>query len=299
MTTGVGFVSGVTPPLEPANSVASAADAAVRDRMDRVLMAEAAELLVSNLALVERAIAFTCRRHRVSADEQEEFAATVKLRLVENDYAILRKFEGRSSFAAFINVVVHRMLLDYRIHHWGKWHPSAEAKRLGNVAVELERLLLRDGRSLDEAFKVLRRSDPSLELRALQELADRLPQRPAKPRLVALEEAESVGDDDTTELALQHAPLSDRVSALVREYIGSLEPHDRLVLQLRFDAGMTVADIARSLQLDPRKLYRSIEARLGELRRALEAEGVAAEEAAALIRDRSVVLDFRLDEVRT
>ena len=31
-------------------------------------------------------------------DEAEEFAASVRLRIVESNYAVLKKFQGRSSF---------------------------------------------------------------------------------------------------------------------------------------------------------------------------------------------------------
>src|SRR2546423_8721210 len=83
---------------------------------------DARALLVENLDLIDRVIAFISRRQRLDQVESEEFGSIVKLKLVENDYAIVRKFEGRSHFATFITIVVQRMLLDYRIHHWGKWH---------------------------------------------------------------------------------------------------------------------------------------------------------------------------------
>ena len=38
-----------------------------------------------------------------------------------------------------------------RIAEWGKWRPSAVAKRLGPTAVLLDRLLTRDGRPFDDA----------------------------------------------------------------------------------------------------------------------------------------------------
>src|SRR5215212_3086060 len=120
---------------------------------ERALRAD--ELLTSNLPLIERAIAFACRRNQLSPEDAEEFGSVVKLRLVENDYAVLRAHEGRSSMATFIGIVVQRMLLDFRIHAWGKWHASAEAKRLGDVALELEQLMHRDGRTLGEAFTIL------------------------------------------------------------------------------------------------------------------------------------------------
>ena len=97
------------------------------------------ELLTSNLALVERAVGFAARRYRLDPDDADEFAAVVRLKLVDNDYAVLRAYEERSSFATYITIVIQRLLTDYRIHHGArKWHTSAEANRLGPLATRLE-----------------------------------------------------------------------------------------------------------------------------------------------------------------
>src|SRR5256885_9925743 len=46
----------------------------------------------------------------LSGADAEDFGSFVKLKLIENDYAALRKFEHRCSFAAYISVVVQRLL---------------------------------------------------------------------------------------------------------------------------------------------------------------------------------------------
>jgi transposase-like protein len=73
-----------------------------------------------------------------------------------------------------------------------------------------------------------------------------------------------------------------------------LPADDRLVLQLRFDSGMTVAEIARSLHLDPKQLYRRIQRRLDGVRAELERAGVGAEDVDGLIGARGVRLEFEL-----
>lgn len=254
---------------------------------------EPSELLITNLALVECVVTFTCRRNSLSEADAEDFASMVKLRLVENEYAVVRKFEGRSSFATFIAVVVQRMLLDHRIHLWGKWHASAEARRLGETAVELEQLLHRDGRTMAEAISILTEHDPSRTRQSLESLASRLPARGPKRKLVELDAASNVAaNEEITTLDQQQS--SERVSNTMRRFIDSLPPDDRLILQLRFDSGMTVAQIARSLDLDQKQLYRRIEKRFVEARRELERGGVGVEDIRELIGARGVVLDFDL-----
>lgn len=247
------------------------------------------DLLVANLGLVDRVVAFVCKRHRLDVADAEEFASLVKLKLIENDYGIIRKFESRSSLSTYLTVVIDRMLLDHRIHLWGKWHASAEAKRLGDTAVELEKLLHRDERTIDEAAAIL-----SVPRDSLAAIAERLPQRGPKRRMVDIAEAESIGTSEEPGFDAERRSMSERISGILQRLIASLPADDRLVLQLHFDSGMTVAQIARSLRLDQKQLYRRVEKNLRTLRTELESNGVAAEEARDLIGQRGVVLDFRL-----
>ena len=69
---------------------------------------DARALLEANLDLIERVIRFTARRQRLDESELEEFASIVKLKLIENDYAVIRKFQGRSHLATFITIVVNQ-----------------------------------------------------------------------------------------------------------------------------------------------------------------------------------------------
>jgi hypothetical protein len=120
-------------------------------------------------------VAFACRRYRFDPDDADEFRAVVNLKLLENECAILRAYEARSGFATYMSVVVQRLALDFRIHAWGKWHTTAGAKRLGPLAVELEKLLHRDGRTLDEALVILRGRYEDVTGESLAALADQLP----------------------------------------------------------------------------------------------------------------------------
>ena len=260
---------------------------------------EAHELLTSNLAVIDRVVAFTCRRYRLDADEAEEFASTVRLKLIEDDYAILRAYEERSSFSTYISIVVQRMALDYRIHVWGKWHASAEAKRLGPLAVELEQLLHRDGRTLDEALVILAPRVEGVTRESLQSIADRLPQRPARRRRVGLNEAESVAVTRPAEveeplLADERRRASETLSALMSSLIAALPDDERLILQLRFEGGMTVAQIARVLRLDQKLTYRRIERRMREIKAELARRGVAASDVLDLIGRDEELLRFDL-----
>jgi RNA polymerase sigma factor (sigma-70 family) len=261
------------------------------------LVTHPSELLTENLALIGRAVAFACRRYRFDPADAEEFASIVNLRLIENDYAILRTYASRSKFSTWISVVVQRMALDYRISLWGKWRPSAEAKRLGALALDLERLLHRDGRSLDEALVALVPKYPEVTRASLQAIERRLPERAPRHRQVALDEAELVAqppeaDDEIEDDDRQR--VAGRLSEVMSDAMDGLPQQDRLILQLRFMGGMTVAQIARMLQLDQKLLYRRIEHHIRDMRALLDREGLERGDIVDLIGREGTILDFDL-----
>ena len=85
----------------------------------------AEELFRSNLALVDRVIAGVCRRAGLRDADAEDFASIAKIALMENDYAILRGYEGRAPLGAFLTVVVQRLLSREWERVRGRWHPSS------------------------------------------------------------------------------------------------------------------------------------------------------------------------------
>jgi len=261
------------------------------------LAPEPFELLTANLPLIERAVAFASRRYRLDPNDAEEFAAIVNLKLVENDCAILHAYEARSGFATFITVVVQRMALDYRIHLWGKWHSTAEAKRLGALAVDLERLLHRDGRTLDEAFVILGSKHEGVTREALAALAERLPERTPRLREVAIGEVELRSGTTATDERLFEADrrrTSEQLSSIMSSIIDRLPEEDQLILQLRFEGGMPMSNIARALQIDQKLLYRRLERRMRDIRVELERRGVDATDVLDLIGRDEAILDFDL-----
>ena len=238
------------------------------------------ELFRTNLGLIDRVIAGVCRRSGLRDADAEDFASTARLALMENEYAILRAHERGSSLASFLTIVVQRLLSAQRARMWGRWHPSAEAERLGDAAVLLEKLLVRDRRPLDESVPIVLAVHPSLDRASLRELAARLPQRAARPRLVALEEdAQDAVATDRADARADEAEArrtSTRAARIVRDALARLPLEDRMLVRLRFGASLSIADAARLLGVPQRPLYRRIEALLGQLRAALEREGISA-----------------------
>jgi RNA polymerase sigma factor (sigma-70 family) len=193
------------------------------------------ELIEQNVELIDRLAGRACRRVGVAVGDVGDVASMVKLALVENDYAILRRYEGRSSLATYLTIVIQRLLADQRERTHGRWRPSPDGARL--------------------------------------------PVRAPRPREVELP-AEDVAPlaakerSDTNTLDGELRDLSRRAGALLRETMDAWPADDRLLVRLRFESSLSIADIARLMHVPQRPLYRRIESLLARLRAVLLKGGI-------------------------
>ena len=260
---------------------------------------DAAELFRANLPLIDRAIAGVCRRRGVYGADADDFASSVRLALIDNDYAALRKHEGRSSLATYITVIAEHLLYDQQ-RSVSRWRPSAEAERCGEAGILLERLLVRDGRSLEEALPLVRDVAPMLTPQDIATMAARLPSRTPRPRAVELDVVSDVlaaRDRADDRLLASHArSASGLASRVIRNALDSWPAEDAAIVRMRFGSGMPISDISRMLRLPQRPLYRRVEALLARLRRELEQAGIDDGSLEDLIGDAGEDLDFGFAE---
>ncbi len=255
-------------------------------------------LLEEHLEAIERAIARVCREARLAGADAEDFGSSVKVALLADDCAILRKFEGRSSMPTYLTIVARRLLVDERRAE-GRWYASADAQRRGAVAVQLERLLVRDRRSFAEAADLVRREHPDVTVQELEALAAALPPRVPRPVVVPVVEGDEerlAGGGTAADLvdALDARQQGRRANDAVRLVMATFTAEDRVILRLRFSGDASVVSIARALGLEQRPLYRRLESLLARLRAGLEAAGVDASSATDLIGTPGDNLDFGL-----
>lgn len=242
-------------------------------------LAESPEaLFLANLDTIDRIVGALAARYTMDADERDDFGAWVRMRLMEDDYAILRKHEGRSSLGTYLSVVIANLLRDRRIQKWGKWRPSAAARRAGPVGIRLERLVRRDGLPFDTAVRILRsRGGVLLDDRELARLAASFPER-SRPRIEADDDAvlRAEGDAraDDRVLAVEQAHHEATLMDALEQSLATLDDEDRVILKLRFWEGLTIADISRALHLEQRPLYRRMDRLLSRLRGSLKSLGV-------------------------
>ena len=255
------------------------------------------ELFEQNLELIERTVQRACVRAGIFGADAEDLASTVKIALIEDDFAILRNWEQRSSLATYLAVIARRLVADAQIRTFGRWRPSSEAIRLGETAVMIESLVLRRGRSLDEVLSIVSSIDPSLTRERVEAIVRQLPPRAPRPRLVELDEthAELLRSEeraDSRTAVAEATQMADRAVTVVRKTLEQFTDEDRTIISFRFSSGMSIADISRMMRLPQRPLYRRIESLLGRLRAALTGAGIDATSLFDAIESSTGELDF-------
>jgi RNA polymerase sigma factor for flagellar operon FliA len=249
------------------------------------------DVFVSELGRIERIIAALCHRNGLVGDDAEDFAGWARLRLIEDDYAIIRKFRRQSSIGTFLTAVLSNLYRDFRVRRWGRWRPSSQAHRLGRLGVLLETLIRRDGHTLHEAIQVVRSagiSEPD-DL-GIARLVARLPNRTGRARSADVSPDTLPSDiraDDRLD-AGEAGEARRTARTAVERALSHLPDEDQLILRLRYWENMRIADIARTLNLDQKPLYRRIESDLARLRTELESQGVDQDLVAEVIAARSL-----------
>jgi RNA polymerase sigma factor for flagellar operon FliA len=253
---------------------------------------EAAEaLFLKHLDWIERFATRACGGQGLWGADAEDFIGWVRMKLMADDYAVIRDFVGNSEFRTYLGTVITRHLVTYIRAQRGRWRPTVAAVRLGPVAVELEKLVRGGGYTLQQAGEKLRTSGRTSLSDA--ELARLLGQIPGRPPLRPV-----VGEPDT---GLDFAPGDSRADERVIEAeadarraemlsalgiaLKQLDPEEQLIVQMHFAQEHTVADVARALRVEQKPLYRRVERLRARLRGILESAGLKGDDVRALLHE--------------
>lgn len=246
-------------------------------RRDR--KSEAERRFLQHLDLIDRAAGSAARRSGFAPEDVEDFVSTIHRKLIEDDYAIIRKHRGTSRLSTYLTTVVHHAFHDWRNAQWGRFRPSSQAQRLGPLAIQLEQLLVRDQLDLRHAVETLRqRAGVEATAEELHHLAAQLPAR--LPRLRVGEEAlrnRPSGEQEAADRRVMDDHRATTAEATRRILEGALEQLDsreRLVLRMHFGSGFKMATIARTLGVEQRSLYTMKDRSLRRLNDAFRAQGL-------------------------
>jgi len=231
-----------------------------------------------------RRLIFAAIRHYTREhDEVMDVFAEVCEALRQNGLARLRRYDDqpthKARFSSWLVTVVRNLTIDWLRHRLGRPRPAAGVE-LSEVQQRIFKHVFVDGRSHVEAYELIRSSlDPALTLGAFaRELAATYravgPTRGAPlAREVAgsapLSEAEAVG-----ELVDDPAAAAD-TTRRIAEVLRSLQPDERLAVELFVVREMPAADVARAVRWPNAKaVYNRVYRALAVLRASLERQGI-------------------------
>jgi RNA polymerase sigma factor for flagellar operon FliA len=256
------------------------------------------QLYLAQLETIRKLAAYACRRYGFGREDVEDFTQQVLAKIWgDGTCAVLRKFQGRSNLASYLAVVVQRALQDHVNSRWGKWRPSQAAIRQGQLAIDLETLLVRDRLGFDEACRTLRNRGATATDAELGEIEARLPARSGGRQeatggsgsgdfgdCVAPRRLEPVADERADD-GIRQSELQQRrqhATQALAAALAALPADDRVIAKMVGD-GFKVVEIAAHLRLDQKKLYKRRDNIVRRLREALVSAGVSAADVADIV----------------
>jgi RNA polymerase sigma factor for flagellar operon FliA len=221
----------------------------------------AERLFLEHLSWINRVAQMNAVHYGLLREEAEDFMSMIRMKIMDDDYGIIRRHRGESTLKTYLATVVVRQLHDYLRERRGRWRPSPSATRLGPLAVHLEALVYRDGYTISQAITKLQTAGYDVpDERELFRLFRELPQREAlRPKEVRVDPL--LTDPENADTPFREAEterrLEERRKALERA-LSSLSAEDQVIVRLHFVEGLTLADVSRALNLEQKPLYRRV-----------------------------------------
>lgn len=210
--------------------------------------------------------------------------------LAARRFARLRQFthDGAASFVTWLRVVAWNLALDARRRRRGRFRPLAVIRRMPILQQRLFRLRHEEGLSFEQAFATLQPEFPGLGRPAIAEADDEVARQldsrqrwllaTRRPQMESIDLTSEESDDD----GLPHPQdssadpewdlLKAKDRARLQQALATLDPADRLLLQLRYEESLTLARVAHVCGLkDPWTADRRIRDLLKRLRALLQA----------------------------
>lgn len=232
---------------------------------------------LAHLDFIHKAARRAARQRGLDTAEIEDFESELHLKLIANQYEVVRSFRDRSAFTTFLVSVIEHALLDHLDKRWGKWRASAVARRLGENAVLIERMVRGRGLSIDETVARLAASGTPMTRDQVLDIVAFLPVRVERRSAgeSGLESLPSPHGDPATDLEESERQRTARmIEARLGAALARLPADDRLLLFLVFVRGFSIPEVAALWGGPARPLYTRFQKCKSALRRDLEASGL-------------------------
>jgi RNA polymerase sigma factor (sigma-70 family) len=236
------------------------------------------------LARYSPLIMHVIRRHGLDDDRRSECFIHVCGALSDDSFHRLRSFrpDGPARFSTWLMAVVANLCVDWRRKEQGRVRPLRCISRLPELDQQVYRCIYVRGMSRAQCFEALAPRFPDLtgatvaainaRLFALLTPQQRWQLRTRRPALKVIDGGAGTGDDDPSWQLETPGPGPDDQAAELQEQrqlqdaLSKLPAAQRLLLRLRFEQDLTLAEVARLTgQPDPFRANRQINAALDTL----------------------------------
>jgi RNA polymerase sigma factor (sigma-70 family) len=216
-------------------------------------------------------------------DESADCFVYVCEQLSRNQFRRLRRFnpDGAASFPTWLRAVVRNLCVDWQRQQEGRYRSFHSVTRLATFDQEVFHHLWEQNQSLDECTVALQRNFPTTSPEDVEASVERV-QNSLSPRQQWLlssrrtwiESLTQDCDGERVEREIKDSSPDPEIQAAFKEEIDGLHRaiaklpfRDRILLQLRFEQDLSLAEVARLLSLkDPATVFRQIEEALTRLR---------------------------------
>jgi RNA polymerase sigma factor (sigma-70 family) len=226
-------------------------------------------------------------------DDAADCYVVICEQLAEHSFRRLRKFrvDGRASFSTWLWVVARNLCLDWHRKHAGRFRPFRSIQRLSRLEIEIYLCRFEQGLSPEQTLERLLPTSPGLDLAQLSRLEKHVesslssrqrwllstrPHPGAVAASVVMTEGEETEIDEIPDLRLDQ---EDQLSKLqeetrIKNCVAALPPLERLLVKLRFEEDLSLAEIAGLTGLgDAQRVHRQMAAALKKIRAALQSRG--------------------------
>jgi len=228
---------------------------------------------------------------RTSTREEEEAAdcfVFICEKLAENDYRRLLRFkpDGAASFVTWLRVVTQNLCFDWWRKVHGRPRPFRFLQKLPALDLEVFQCRYERGLSGDDTFRHVRATWPTVTREAVNEIENRIAgllsprqQWILCTRLTSNSALPLAGDEDERGAIEIADPMpnpeltisNEQEQTQLRRSVDSLRSDERLIVQLRFEDGLSLQEIAQLTGLgDAQRVQRKLVAILKKLRDAME-----------------------------
>ena len=226
------------------------------------------------------------RAHSDDEDDAADCFLYICEQLSRNNFRRLLKFkpEGRASFNTWLRVVARNLCFDWHRSHTGRRRAFKSIQFLSQLELEVYDCRFERGLSEEETLQHLRSAFPNLSASQLVEAERRIEQTLSsrqrwilstrrKQAFNAIETLSTEeGEDSSAQIADTRLDQESLIAmqeqqAQLKKCVASLPKNERLILQLRFEEGLTLDEIARLTSLgDAQRVHRHIGSILETLR---------------------------------